>query len=71
MNPELTAEARQIWAELEDGAKTAILKAVWCNICLRFVTMLSARGTVEHGDLLLRGTCSSCGGEVARLVEAS
>ncbi len=40
-----------------------------CAKCNTFVKIVEYSGTVEHGDLILDGTCAVCGHTAARVVE--
>jgi len=67
----LTAQAQRLWTGLTAAVQQTVLTTVWCVRCRGTVTMHPERGTVHGGDLVLHGTCGTCGGPVARLVETA
>ncbi len=42
----------------------------WCSNCSEITTIINFKGTIESGDLILRGECRKCGYKVARLIES-
>ena len=46
-----------------------LLDNVWCSRYRQVTTMVDYRGQIKQGDLVLTGTCATCGATVARLVE--
>ncbi|MFC1961146.1 hypothetical protein ACFLYO_10600 [Chloroflexota bacterium] len=69
MNSEFTSHAKAMWDTILQQAQEQILKNVWCSHCAGATTITDFKGTVEKDDLILRGRCVTCGGEVARLIE--
>ena len=69
MNSEFTGKAKTMWDTIPQQAQEQILQNVWCVHCSGATTITDLKGTVEKGDLILRGSCTNCGGEVARLIE--
>ncbi len=63
--------AVRLWARVPDYGKRLILKNVWCSKCRTGVTIVDYTGSIISGDLLLSGKCSTCQGDVARVVESS
>lgn len=61
--------ANHLWESIPENARKVLLANVWCWKCAGSTTIVNFRGTVEGGDLILRGFCSRCGTKVARLVE--
>ncbi len=50
-------------------AQEKILDNVWCGQCLGSVTIILETAEMKGDDLVLRGTCKSCGWNVCRVVE--
>jgi hypothetical protein len=50
-------------------AQERILANVWCGGCLRSVTIVLGAAEMMGDDLVLRGKCRDCGGNVSRVVE--
>jgi hypothetical protein len=69
MNPKLTREAQQLWDAIPHATRLRLLNNVWCANCAKATGIGEISGNVEKGDLILRGVCTRCGGEVARLIE--
>lgn len=67
--PGFSARARVGWNRLSPTSRLKLLNNVWCVAC-RVGTSMAIDGASAAGpDLVLRGTCTKCGGEVARVVE--
>jgi len=66
---QFTDRASKIWSSIPYDLQKAILTNVWCSKCSDMTTIVDFNGTVERKDLILRGYCKKCGGEVARLLE--
>jgi hypothetical protein len=62
-------EAARRWERIPRWAQERILDNVWCGRCLGSVTIMLETGEMVGKDLVLRGKCKSCGGDVCRLVE--
>jgi transposase-like protein len=69
MNDNFTAEANAAWKNIPTWVQQELLSKVWCPHCRKSTTMNEFGGEVEREDLVLRGRCASCGGEIARVVE--
>ena len=67
--PKFTAPAAKLWAAIPADYKKVLLSNVWCGNCRHEVTIKNFAGTVKSRDLLLIGQCSTCNGDVARLIE--
>jgi len=61
--------AKHFWERIPENIRKTLLANVWCWKCAGSTTIVNFRGTIEGGDLILRGFCSKCGTEVARLIE--
>ena len=63
--------AKHFWERIPEDIRHALLANVWCSKCAGSTTIVDFRGTIDGGDLILRGSCSRCGAEVARHIESS
>jgi len=70
MNDNFPAKAKAVWNSIPSEAQRKLLSSVWCIDCSKMTTITNFTGRVERGDLVLKGTCSTCGGDVARLIES-
>ncbi len=64
-----TPQAKNIWRAVPGNIQLKILNTVWCIRCRNMTAISNARGKVDAGMLVLRGECTRCGGEVARVIE--
>jgi len=64
-----TPKAKKIWEAIAGDIRIKILNNVWCVDCRKGSSMGNLTGKIESGMLVLRGTCTKCGGDVARIVE--
>ena len=69
MKPKLTAKAKMLWDAIPGDVRLRILNNVWCANCSQATGIGNISGKVEKGDLILRGVCTRCGGNVTRLIE--
>ncbi len=69
MNYNFTAKARAAWNSIPSEAQEELLSSVWCVSCHEMTTITNFTGRVGRGDLVLKGACSTCGGDVASLIE--
>jgi hypothetical protein len=69
MKPNLTPQAKKIWEAIPGDLRLRLLNNVWCGHCTAVTGIGKISGKVEKGDLILRGVCTRCGGDVARLIE--
>ena len=60
---------KQKWEAIPKEFKERIIFNVWCSHCGDVVEILDYKVYSAGRDILLRGRCAVCGGEVARLVE--
>ena len=70
MNDKLNPQAEALWEKVPGWAQEKILSNVYCGNCGTMTTIVDFRGHVVEGDLVLNGTCKTCGSEVARLIES-
>lgn len=71
MTGNFTTEARALWDAMPEEQQSQVLKNVWCVACGEVGRIVSFKGRVEDGDLVLDGQCDVCGGPVARLIEGA
>lgn len=65
----MTNEALKIWMGLPADIRSKILSNVWCSNCRTAVTICDYNAGFDGGVVVLRGFCSTCGHEVARVLE--
>ena len=65
----LTPQARRRWEAIPGDIRMQILNNVWCVGCRNTTGIGEVSGKIEKGMLVLKGVCTKCGGEVARVVE--
>jgi hypothetical protein len=58
------------WMELSAEDREHIIGNVWCAKCSKVVSIRDYTIVSERPGLVLRGACSDCGGQVARVVES-
>ncbi len=64
-----TPKAKTIWEAIASDIQIKILNNVWCVHCRKVSSIGNLAGKIESGMLVLRGTCTKCGGDVARVIE--
>ena len=69
--PQFSPKAAIIWEEIPVEFQEKILDNVFCSHCRDSVRIVDYSGSVVSGDLLLKGNCTICGHNVARLHEVS
>jgi len=67
--PTLPLEARRRWEQVPEAARKAILDNAWCSECRTGIIMQFREAKMVGTSLILHGTCKTCGGEVARVIE--
>ena len=65
----MTPQARRRWEAIPGDIRMKILNNVWCVGCRNTTGIGEVSGKIEKGMLVLRGGCTKCGGEVARVME--
>ncbi len=65
-----TTQAKVIWESIPQPVRLKLLNNVFCVECKATAGVGKIKMTVESGDLLINGVCTSCGSKVARLVES-
>jgi hypothetical protein len=61
--------AARAWQKIPPAIRVRLLNNFWCSHCLGGTSVDLRSGDVSRGDLILRGHCTKCGGEIARVVE--
>ena len=69
--PEVKPEARELWGQVNKGLVFEILRNHWCTHCQTEREMTLDSVEKLQCDLLLIGTCRTCGGEMRRVFELS
>lgn len=64
-----TPKAKKIWEAIAGDIQIKILNNVWCVHCRKGSSIGNLTGKIESGMLVLRGICTKCGGDVARVIE--
>jgi regulator of replication initiation timing len=64
-----TPQAKKIWESIDGDIQFKILNNVWCVHCRKESSIGNLTGKIESGMLVLRGTCTKCGSDVARVIE--
>ena len=64
-----TPKAKKIWEAIPGIIQFKILNNVWCVHCRKGSSIGNLTGKIESGMLVLRGSCTKCGGDVARVIE--
>jgi hypothetical protein len=64
-----TPKAKKIWESIAGDIQIKILNNVWCVHCRKGSSIGNLTGKIESGMLVLRGSCTKCGGDVARVNE--
>jgi hypothetical protein len=61
--------SKKIWEAITGNIQIKILNNVWCVQCRKESSIGNLTGKIESGMLVLRGSCTKCGGDVARVIE--
>jgi hypothetical protein len=69
VNGSFTPKAKKIWEAIPGDIQFKILNNVWCFHCRKGSSIGNLTGKIDSGMLVLRGTCTKCGGDVARVIE--
>jgi len=67
--PQFTAAAARAWERVPHEIRIRLLNNVWCGACRGNASIAVASAFVEGCNLVLEGSCTKCGGSVARVVE--
>jgi hypothetical protein len=69
LNGSFTPKAKKIWEAIAGDIRIRLLNNVWCRHCGKMSSIGNLSGKVESGMLVLRGSCTKCGSDVARVIE--
>lgn len=69
MPEKFTAPAKAHWEAIPAHIQELLLNNVWCPHCASVTTITDFSGRIEAGDLILSGSCVTCGKNVARVIE--
>ncbi len=69
LNGSFTPKAKKIWEAIDSDIRIRLLNNVWCGNCGKMSSIGNLSGKVESGMLVLRGNCTKCGSNVARVIE--
>jgi hypothetical protein len=67
--PDFSPKARAAWERITPEIRLRVLNNVWCTECKRGSSMALNSAILSGPDLVLRGHCTKCNQEVARVVE--
>ena len=59
------------WNSIPSDQQQKILENVWCTKCSSVTKVIKPDLEQIDHDLLIKGNCTKCNGEVARLIEMS
>lgn len=68
---DMSPQAKKLWEQIPQRIRVRLLNNVWCVACGKETGVGNAKAVVEKGDIVIRGSCTACGGEVARVIESS
>ena len=71
MLPPFTPAAQILWDAIPRHFQEQVLHNVWCPHCGDMTTIMEFTGEVHGRSLVLRGTCVTCRGRVARVLEGA
>src|SRR5207248_9371890 len=71
MQPAFTPAAQILWDAIPAHFQERVLHNVSCPHCDEMTTMTDFTGEVHGRSLVLRGTCVTCRGKVARVLEGA
>jgi hypothetical protein len=71
MQPPFTPTAQILWDAIPLHFQEQVLHNVWCPHCGDMSTMTDFTGEVHGRSLVLEGTCVTCRGKVARVLEGA
>ena len=69
VNNNFSPEAALLWDKIPLTKQQLILNKVYCVHCRAAVTMVNVVGYIQGSSLVIKGLCSVCGGNVARVIE--
>ena len=66
-----TIGAKKFWDSIPQNIRVKLLNNVYCAHCRKTGSVANTKMNIEKGDLIIRGICTTCSGEVCRLVEGN
>jgi hypothetical protein len=69
VTPELTPAALRRWERMDSKSRELILDHIWCGSCGGLGIRDASGWQHRSGDIMLSGSCPTCGHKVARLIE--
>ena len=67
----LSPQAKKHWEKIPQSVRVKLLNNVYCTDCRGVTGIGEISGSVDRGDLVLKGICTTCGSQVARRIETS
>jgi hypothetical protein len=67
----LSSQAKKQWEKIPKEVRLKLLNNAYCSKCGGSTGIAEIEGSVDRGDLVLRGKCTTCGKPVARVIETS
>lgn len=64
-----TPEAQGFWDGISPQMRVKLMNNAFCFACKAETGIGNATGSIEEGDLILKGICTKCGEPVVRLIE--
>ena len=55
--------------QIPDDIKSKLLANVYCSKCADTVRIVDFEATMDNNDLILKGKCERCSGNIIRLIE--
>jgi len=71
MNSSFTPAAHILWDAIPSHFQERIVHNVWCPHCGDMTTIMDFTGQVHGKSLVLYGSCVTCRGKVARVLEGA
>lgn len=68
---DMSPQAKKLWEKIPPAIRVKLLNNVWCAHCQGMCGVGNAKAVVKAGDIVIQGICTTCGNNVARLIENS
>lgn len=69
MKGSFTKPALQLWKAIPVHFRDKLLQNVWCGNCQKMTEIVDFLGCQQRSDLILTGSCATCGNKVVRVIE--
>ena len=69
MKTNATPKAKKLWESIPQSDRMRLLNNFWCGHCRKVTSAGNIGLSVEFGDLIIEGECTSCLNKVVRLIE--